>query len=318
MSEPLLAARDLTIAYGRTTVVHGVDLDIPRGPHGVALVGESGSGKTTIARALVRLHPLAGGTIAFAGSDVTRLRGRGLLPYRRAAQIVFQDGEATLNPRMRAVDSVAEGLRVHQIVERKAVQARALELLADVGLDGDLARRFPHQLSGGQRQRVGIARALAVEPQLLVLDEPTSALDVTVQAKVLDLIGRLREERHLAYVLISHNLAIVDRLCEEVAILYRGRVVETGPTAVVLRRPAHPYSQALRRAVPEIGTPLVVEPTRAGLDVSTAGCPYAPRCPLVAARCREDLPVLRELEGVRVACHRAEDALAGRGSPAGT
>jgi ABC-type glutathione transport system ATPase component len=249
---PLLRVRGLCVAYGGTRVVHDVDLEVPAGPYGIGLIGESGSGKTTIARALMRLLPIESGSVELDGQDVARLRGWRLLAYRRAVQIVFQDGDAALDPRMRVRSSVIEALRTHHIVPRADERARVDRLLTEVDLEPELADRFPHELSGGQRQRVVIARALAVEPRLIILDEPTSALDVTVQARVLDLIARLRESHQLAYVLISHNLAIVDRLCEESLVLHDGRVVERGPTAQVLGAPQHPYTQKLRSAVPEI------------------------------------------------------------------
>jgi oligopeptide/dipeptide ABC transporter ATP-binding protein len=211
--------------------------------------------------------------------------------------------------------AIDEALRAHDTVPRAEAGARVAALLAEVELDPELATRFPHQLSGGQRQRVAIARALAVEPDLLVLDEPTSALDVTVQARVLDLIRRLRSDRGLAYLLISHNLAVVEQLCEHVAVLYLGRVVESAPTGLILGRPAHPYTQALRRAVPELGAS-ASEPFRAGTgeppdpQSPPPGCPFHPRCPLAVDRCRTEPPALRELpDGRRVACHRAEESL---------
>jgi ABC-type glutathione transport system ATPase component len=249
---PLLRVRGLAVAYGGTRVVHDIDLDVPPGPFGIGLIGESGSGKTTIARALLRLLPIDAGSVELDGRDVSALRGSDLRAYRRSVQIVFQDGDAALDPRMRARASVVEALRTHRMVPRAAERDRVAQLFEEVDLEPELADRYPHELSGGQRQRVSIARALAVEPRLLVLDEPTSALDVTVQARVLDLIGRLRETHALAYVLISHNLAIVDRLCEEALVLHDGRIVERGRTERVLGAPEHPYTQALRRAVPEL------------------------------------------------------------------
>jgi ABC-type microcin C transport system duplicated ATPase subunit YejF len=221
-------------------------------PYGVGLIGESGSGKSTIARALLRLTPVDSGAVTFEGREVRRLRGAEAKAFRRSVQLVMQDGVEALDPRMRVGASVAEGLAVPSLVPRSGRARRVAELLAEVGLDPALADRYPHELSGGQRQRATIARALAVEPRVLVLDEPTSALDVTVQAHILALIRRLREERSLSYLLISHNLAIVDQLCERCLVLHDGTVVEHGATAQVLDHPRHPYTQQLRAAVPEL------------------------------------------------------------------
>ncbi len=316
MSETaLLQVRDLTVRYGGALAVDGVSLDVPRGPFGLGLVGESGSGKTTIARAVVRLVRVEQGSIDFDGTDVLALRGTALRRFRQSAQIVFQDTDGTLDPRMRIGAALAEAVTAHQRLARTAVAARVDQLLREVELQPDHRRRFPHQLSGGQRQRVAIARALAVEPRLLVLDEPTSALDVTVQARILELVDRLRDAHSLSYLLISHNLAVVERLCEATAVLYLGRVVETGPTGVLLSRPAHPYTQALRAAVPELEhEPRPRVPVAADGSTVEAGtesaCRYAPRCPLASGRCRNEVPLLREVDGRQVACHHAENALA--------
>jgi ABC-type glutathione transport system ATPase component len=248
----LLEVDGLRVAYGDREVVRDVAFAVEPGPFGLGLIGESGSGKTTIARALLRLTPVAGGRVTFDGADVTRLGGRALRAYRRSVQVVLQDGSEALNPRMRAGASIAEALATHDVVPRALRAERVAELLGEVGLEPEHARRYPHQLSGGQRQRVIIARALAVEPRLLILDEPTSALDVTVQARILTLIERLRRERDLAYLLISHNLAIVDRLCERCVVLRDGAVVDAGDTAQVLDHPRDPHTRALREAVPEL------------------------------------------------------------------
>jgi oligopeptide/dipeptide ABC transporter ATP-binding protein len=311
----MLEVHDLEVRFGPVRAVDRVSFSIPKGPFGLGLVGESGSGKTTIGRALVHLVPLAGGSIALDGQDVDAL-GRGAMRnYRRAVQIVFQDPDGTLDPRMRIGAAVAEVLSTHGIVPRSQTRERVAELLTEVGLEAEHAGRFPHQLSGGQRQRIAIARALAVEPRLLVLDEPTSALDVTVQARILRLIGRLRDERGLAYLLISHNLAVVEQLCERIAVLYLGRIVEEGVTRELLARPAHPYTQALRAAVPELDMTtqtkrLVVPGIPADPANPPPGCPFHPRCPLAAAVCREREPPLREVRpGHRAACHFAEEAL---------
>ena len=312
---PVLSVRNLSVRYDGFRAVDDVSFDVTDGPFGLGLVGESGSGKTTIARAVVRLVDAEHGEIRFEGSDVRALSGGALRRYRQAAQIVFQDPDGTLDPRMRVGPALAEAVTARRKLPRATVGERVESLLREVGLDSQLRRRFPHQLSGGQRQRVAIARALAVEPRLLVLDEPTSALDVTVQARVLDLIARLRREHALAYLLISHNLAVIEQLCEETAVLYQGTIVETGPTERLLARPAHPYTQALRAAVPELEVRTPPSRIGAGVDRDANGgetaCPYARRCPLAIERCRTEPPPLREVAGRRVACHRAEEALAG-------
>jgi oligopeptide/dipeptide ABC transporter ATP-binding protein len=314
---PLLEVRDLTVRFGVVRAVGGVNLELPSGPFGLALVGESGSGKTTVGRAVLRLVPAAGGQIRFDGADVTRLRGPALKSYRRAVQIVFQDPAGSLDPRMRVGVTIAEVLLAHRVVPRRQAPERAAALLGEVGLDPAFASRHPHELSGGQRQRVAIARALSVEPRLLVLDEPTSALDVRAQARILDLIGRLRAERSLAYFLITHNFGIVSELCERTAVLYLGMVVEAGPTTELLSAPAHPYTRALRSAVPEVDPALrrsrVIlhgEPPDAARP--PAGCVFHPRCPLAIARCLTEVPQPAQVRpGRLVACHRAEEVLSG-------
>jgi oligopeptide/dipeptide ABC transporter ATP-binding protein len=314
---PLLEVTDLAVRFGPVRAVDGVSLRLAAGPFGLGLVGESGSGKSTIGRAVVRLVAAAGGQIRFEGNDVAGLRGRALKEYRRAAQIVFQDPDNSLDPRMRVGASVAEPLIAHRIVARRQAPGRARELLAEVGLDPELAARYPHQLSGGQRQRVAIARALTVQPRLLVLDEPTSAIDVKAQARILTLIGHLRAVRRLAYLLITHNLGIVSELCEQTAVLYLGRVVESGPTGELLSVPAHPYTQALRSAVPEIDmaarrTRLVLPGEPPDAASPPPGCVFHPRCPLAIDRCATEVPTLREVRpGREAACHRAEEVLAG-------
>ena len=314
---PLLEVTDLAVRFGPVRAVDGVSLRLTAGPFGLGLVGESGSGKSTIGRAVVRLVTAAGGQIRFEGKDVAALRGSALKQYRRAAQIVFQDPDNSLDPRMRIGASVAEPLTAHRIVTRRLAAGRARELLAEVGLDPELAGRYPHQLSGGQRQRVAIARALSVQPRLLVLDEPTSAIDVKAQARILRLIADLRAGRNLAYLLITHNLGIVSELCERTAVLYLGRVVESGPSSELLSVPAHPYTQALRSAVPEIDmaarrSRLVLPGEPPDAASPPPGCVFHPRCPLAIDRCATEVPALREVRpGRQVACHRAEEVLAG-------
>jgi ABC-type glutathione transport system ATPase component len=250
---PLLTAAAIDVRFRDVHAVRAVSFEVPEGPFGLGLIGESGSGKSTIARALLGLTPLAGGTVTFDGADVRTLRRADMKAFRRAVQLVMQDGTEALDPRMKVGASVAEGIAAHGLLPRGPRRAaRIAELLEEVGLPAAFADRYPHELSGGQRQRATIARALAVEPRLLILDEPTSALDVTVQARILDLIRRLRTERSLSYLLISHNLAVVDQLCDACLVLKDGAVVEHGPTARVLDHPQHPYTQQLRAAVPEI------------------------------------------------------------------
>ena len=313
----LLEIADLQVRFGPVRAVDGVSLDIAPGPFGLGLVGESGSGKSTIGRAVLRLVPAAAGQIRFDGADVAALRGRALHDYRRAVQIVFQDPDNTLDPRVRIGPAIAEALAAHQMVPRRQIGRRVRELLAETGLDPGFVTRYPHQLSGGQRQRVAIARALSVQPRLLVLDEPTSALDVRAQARILELIARLRDERRLSYLLITHNLAVVSELCEQTAVLYLGRVAESGPTADLLGTPAHPYTRALRSAVPEVDASarsarIVLSGEPASAISPPPGCVFHPRCPLAIDRCAAEVPALRVIApGRRVACHRAEEVLAG-------
>jgi len=245
----LLAITNVTLAYGKRVVVDDVSLTVPTGPFGLGLIGESGSGKTTIARAALGLLPVKSGVIAVDGMNLARLSRSERRNYRRIVQPVFQDGTEVLDPRMTVRASLQEALRV---VGRPAHGDVVADLLVDVGLRADVMKLHPHQLSGGQRQRVAIARALATEPRLLILDEPTSALDVTVQARVLDLFEKLREERQLSFLLITHNLAIVDRLCDEAAVISAGKIVERGTTADVLGDPRHAYTKKLIASVPRL------------------------------------------------------------------
>ncbi|MGP3935500.1 ABC transporter ATP-binding protein [Nonomuraea sp. KM88] len=290
----MLRAERVTLGYAGRAVVHDVSLDVTAG--GVGLIGESGSGKTTLARAFLGLLTPMAGNIWY-GDQI--LKKADMRAFRKDVQPVFQ-AEA-LDPRMRIGASVAEALPARG---PRAARARVPELLEQVGLDPALAGRRPHELSGGQRQRVVIARALAVGPRLLILDEPTSALDVTVQARILDLIASLDTER----LLITHNLAVVRRLCRTTHVLFAGRVVESGATRDLLANPAHPYTRALRDAVPELGGP---PPRARGATEAVparTGCPFRLRCPLAVPEC-ERPPALRDVRGRQVACHRAEDVL---------
>jgi oligopeptide transport system ATP-binding protein len=294
--------------------VDGVSFTVGRGQT-LGVVGESGCGKSTVARLLVRLEQPTAGQVLLDGEDLTALSGRALRAARRRVQLVFQDPYASLNPRLRVGQALAEVLHVHRVVTggQAAVTDRVEELLGMVGLPAPTADRYPHQLSGGQRQRVGIARALAVEPEVLVLDEPVSALDVSVRAEVINLLTRLRAELGLTYVFISHDLGIVRHVADRIAVMYLGRIVEHGPWRRVSDDPLHPYSRSLQQAVP-VPDPAVeaartVVPLPGEVPDATdppPGCHFHPRCPLAEAVCHEDDPHLEELlPGHLAACHVA-------------
>ncbi|MGE0811202.1 MAG: dipeptide ABC transporter ATP-binding protein [Immundisolibacter sp.] len=317
-SETVLDVRDVQVhfpirrgllqrAVGAVRAVDGVSLTLHRG-RTLAVVGESGCGKTTLARAILRLLEPTGGSVHFEGTDLASLPARRLRPLRRHFQIVFQDPYGSLNPRLRVADIVREGLDALGIGVRGARDERVAQLLQRVGLPADAGERYPHEFSGGQRQRISIARALAVGPRLLVLDEPTSALDLSIQAAVLDLLRELQAEMGLAYVLITHNLGVVEYLADDVAVMYLGRIVEHGPAEQVLKHPRHPYTKALLAAVPRVALDATPAPIAAGDPPSPAappaGCHYHPRCALADTRCRESYPTATPLDGgQRVACH---------------
>lgn len=318
MIRPVLSAHDLVKTYPvrstrqTLTAVAGVSFDLDRGET-LGIVGESGCGKSTLARLLVRLESPTSGSVALDGEDITRLEGSELRIVRRRIQMVFQDPYASLNPRQTIGRTLEEVIEVHRLRERREWKSRAAELLDMVGLRPALASRYPHQLSGGQRQRVGIARALAVEPEVLVLDEPVSALDVSVQSGIMNLLGKLRDELDVAYVFISHDLGMVRHISDRIAVMYLGRVVETGPWEPVSDRPLHPYTLALQEAVPVADPEFEATRNVSGVvgevpDPANppSGCPFHPRCPLAEDVCREVLPALLPLaEDHDAACHVA-------------
>ena len=292
--------------------LNGVSFSVDPGET-LALVGESGSGKTTIGKTILRLHEPTSGAVRFEGTDLLAADRATLRGLRRRIQIVFQDPYSSLDPRMTVGASVAEGIEIHRLVPRKEIGARVRQLLGEVGLDGDLASKYPHEFSGGQRQRIGIARALAVNPSFIVLDEPVSALDVSVQAQVINLLLDLQRDRQLAYLFIGHDLSVVRQVAQRIAVMYYGRIVESGPRDEVLIRPRHPYTQALISAVPEPDPKTkrnrIVLPGDPPSPTSPPpGCPFASRCfhPAKNPRCRTELPVLRSLGEALVACHHAE------------
>jgi len=245
---PLLAAEEVVVRFGTHRAIDGVSLALHDG-EALGLVGESGSGKTTMLRLFLRLVDASEGCVRFTGDDITRARDADLGTLRRHVQVVFQNPHAALDPRMSVFAAVAEPLRLLGGHRRAALRERVAALLADVGLGGEFMARYPHELSGGQKQRVCIARALAPQPRALLLDEPTSALDVSVQAQIIELLAALRARHGLAYLFVSHNLAVVRLLCERAAVMQSGRIVEEGAAAQVLAAPQHPYTRALLDSV---------------------------------------------------------------------
>ncbi len=253
---PILAVRDLSVQFpargGPVRAVDGVAFDLALGQT-LGLVGESGSGKTTLGRAVLRLIEPVSGEIRFDGQDLRVARGARLRALRRRMQIIFQDPAASLNPRMRVLDLVAEPLRIHGLVRTRGDASRAVgELLERCGMPPASADRYPHQFSGGQRQRIAIARALALRPSLIVCDEPTSALDVSVQAQIINLLQDLQDELGLAYLFISHDMAVVSHICHRIAVMKDGRIVESGDKRQIIHEPGHPYTRALLAAVPRL------------------------------------------------------------------
>ncbi|OWQ45039.1 ABC transporter ATP-binding protein [Roseateles noduli] len=292
--------------------VDGVSFSIEKGKT-LALVGESGCGKSTVARLLVGLYAPTHGEVRFDDVDIaTTLKGPGALALRRRMQMIFQDPYASLNPRWKVQDIVAEPLREHGLVrDAQALKQRVGELLQSVGLAPADAEKFPHQFSGGQRQRISIARALATEPEFLVCDEPTSALDVSVQAQVLNIMKDLQRKQGLTYLFISHNLAVVRHVADQVGVMYLGRLVEQADKRALFATPRHPYTRMLLDAIPDIHmtgrsrTPVQGEVPNPLNPPS--GCSFHPRCPHANARCSAERPQLLAFQGIRVACHAVEE-----------
>lgn len=326
MTVPLLDVKDLKVRFPmpraslfgprrQLEAVRGVSFTLARG-RTLGIVGESGSGKTTTAMAVLQLSGGEGaGSVKLNGAELIGLAPEQMRPHRRDAQLIFQDPNSALNPRARVGDIVREPLDLLSVGAPGERRERVAELFRLVGLRGDQIPLFPHQFSGGQRQRISIARALATNPQLVVCDEPVSALDVAIQAQILNLLARLQEEFGLSYLFISHDLGVVRHICDEIAVMYLGRIVEHGAREALFAAPRHPYTRALLAAAPSLARrrsrgdarPVQIMGDPPSPINPPAGCPFATRCPRAEAICRSDRPALETLGATQVACHFPHD-----------
>ncbi|PEX90524.1 ABC transporter ATP-binding protein [Klebsiella sp. KG9] len=292
---------------GELRAVDGVSFKIRRGTI-FGLVGESGSGKTTVGRTLLGLYEKTAGSVKFRGQELSELSPRAMRALRPKIQLVFQDPYSSLNPRIRIGDAIGEAMLEHKLCRREELYDKTIDVMRICGLAPQHYHRFPHEFSGGQRQRIGISRALILNPDFIIADEPISALDVSIQAQIINLFSDLRDDHGVTFLFISHDLGVVEHLCDDVAVMYLGQLVETAGRDALFSRPLHPYTQALLAAVPTLdpdSEPLAVvqgeipDPSR-----PPAGCRFSSRCPQASDRCRREIPLLREVaDGHRVACH---------------
>jgi peptide/nickel transport system ATP-binding protein len=320
MREPVLSVRDLSLTYstanGALQAFRDVSFDIGAGQT-VALVGESGCGKSSLAKTVYKLQKSTSGAIELDGVPITDLGSAQMRPHRRKMQMVFQDPYASLNPRQKVEAILTDPLDVHGIGTRAERREKVAEALRRVALPTDAITKYPHQFSGGQRQRIGLARALILEPKLLICDEPVSALDVSVQAQVLNLMARIKAEDGVAMLFISHDLAVVRHVADRVMVMYLGEIVEDGDADLLFGQPAHPYTRTLLLAAP-VPNPAIERSRPRNLVIGDlpspfsppAGCRFHPRCPMAVDICRTTPPRKREVAGRAVACHRAEEVVA--------
>lgn len=312
LPEPLLELRDVRTHFafesgflrrqqtGTVRAVDGVSLTLQRGEV-LGLVGESGCGKSTLARTIMQLAPTTGGTVLLGGRNLATADAAEVRALRRSMQMVFQDPFASLNPRLTVFQTLAEPLQVHGVCPAEEIPARVALLMERVGLSPRFLHKYPHEFSGGQRQRIAIARALALEPQLIIADEPVSALDVSIQAQILNLLAALVRDMGLALLFIAHDLSVVKHISDRVAVMYLGKIVECGPAVEVIERPRHPYTRALISAIPLVNDDGRERIVLAGDPPSPlhppSGCAFHPRCPHATEKCRSAVPDLRETEG---------------------
>ena len=319
MSNKLIEVKDLCKYFsvgkkGTLKAVDNVNLYINKGET-LGLVGESGCGKTTCGRTILRLYEATSGQVFFEGKDVSRLKGKDLLDFKKRAQIIFQDPYSSLDPRMTIGEIISEGMEVHTDLNGKERDGKVVELLRSVGMKEEFANRFAHELSGGQRQRVGIARALAVDPDFIVCDEPISALDVSIQAQVVNLLIKLQRERGLTYLFISHDLSMVRHISDRVGVMYLGSLVELTESKEIFEHPIHPYTKSLMSAIPIADPDADGSKNRVEIKGEVPspinapnGCKFRTRCPYATEKCAQEVPALKEVkEGHFVACHHCEE-----------